>query len=187
MLGKLLFIFFSLSFRSSILDVPYDYEYRIGAETEKAYIDLLYEREIGIGGLGLDYEQELNSIYNFQPNINWYRRDVKDIDYQTVKFMYPLETYSKVGFCLNSDHWDDPRVLASFHYAIHNIDFSMETNFVGREIMSVKLSNKWAVAESSDKKISVYVEPIFRYKSFNEDTFWQFKIEVKMQINRNGK
>lgn len=190
MLGKLLFLFFSLSFRSANLpDLPHDYEGKFGFETEQSNFSILKERENGMEYLGLDcryrFERKILFVggtgYLFDWEAEWYVKEAKEIDTQTIRVTSPLKDFNmNVGLALNSNYWQDSKLLLSFLYEIGSLEYSLETNFNDRIVQSLKLSNKFSISEKED--YDFYVEPLFLYKLVDDSTFWQMKLSVGIKL-----
>ncbi len=186
MIGQILFIFMSLSFRSSILvDMPNDYEVRAGFESSKMYADVLFEREIGITGLGADlrYESPFKVKINdtaLNTELEWYLREVKSLDYESVRVTYPIkapEAEYNLGLSINSSYWSDPKVMGVLKVKMQDwFNMTMETDFETRDIISIKLSKKITLRKKDGQISRYYIEPLMVYKAVNDNVFWQFKI-----------
>ncbi len=172
----------SFSARSPIVDdVEYDYEYRVKLEDDDFLFDVLFEREVGIYGYGLDF----NSIIPVDLRVNkkklkveieWYNRQVRDIDYRNMHFRYPLQAGNikgLVGLSLNNMN-DEKGIKALLSVKLKYkkiIKFSYQSDFMFRRIVSFNLSKK-----IYDKTAKYFIEPLVKFKSANGIEFWQAKV-----------
>ncbi len=190
MIGKLLYIFISLSFRSAYgPDLPFDYEGKFGFDTEKAHVSISQERERGDVYLGVDCKYSLErrvmwigeTGYYFDWEAEWYLKEATGINTQTLRLTAPLRDYNaNIGIALNSNQWQNTKLLLSVLYSADALSCAYETNFKDRHIQTIKLSKQFEVSENDN--YTTFLEPLLLYKSVDDVIFWQCKLSVGVKI-----
>jgi len=180
-------IFFSYSFRKPVIDlptIPYDYEFRIGAEGGdkliKFDIKFLYEREIGLYGYGHDIDAEIISLiklkkcYNSLHKFSSYIRNVKD--FRVTSYDYIVEImpsfYVGPGLTLNDKELFCTAYLG-YKYGILDASLRVGLNNIVKDI---KIQKEYKVAEKT------YIVPCLRYKAINSQEDYQGKLLLKYKI-----
>ena len=162
--------------------LPVDYEVRMGVESDTASYIFLWERETGIHGFGAEVYRELPlkveiNDKRLKTEFEWYAREVKDINYQTLRMAYPFKMHGsawETGVAINTDYWRDPALMISVGVKYKEAySLQIETNLEDRDYISQRLSKRYQ-AEGS----KVYVEPLAVYRIANGEEFWQVKVET---------
>ena len=187
MIGEILFLFFSLSFRSAYLpDVPMDYEIKGGLESKEFKSSVLFERENGLYYWGVDLKYAVDNcitlntkktMFVYGTEFVWYKKDAKDIDYQSIRVLNDIGENVKIGLSLNANRWREPLPMMILKADYGLFKYSMETNLWNRAVASIDISKKYKVEYSK-----VYIMPILKYRFANGNEFWQAKIEVGWKL-----
>ncbi len=187
----------SVSMRECILEtLPFDYEYRYSYKAKTTRFNILYEREVGLTGMGLDYFQSVPILIELNnkklvTDFTWYMRKVKNIDYQDFSTTYPTKYKGvdlKVGISANMNEWNDAKLLLAVRGKYKDFfNFSASTNFVDRRIYSCELSKRYYIGPDpknwGKKKYSqalyggkMFIAPKLLYRMANGNDFWWVKL-----------